>query len=121
MAPPDRRRLPTLVRAPGAAVVALASLVPASAGAQLLSQSELGPEAADPAFELTLEHLAMDSRWAGSRRPGRRAGWRVRRAPAARGPHSPRSTPIGSSRAARRAGIQLATAATPRRSAETPA
>lgn len=55
-----------------AALVSLAG-APVSAGAQLLSQSELGVDDSDPAFELTLEHLAMDSRWMGL--PPRSVTW----------------------------------------------
>ncbi|MFW6201777.1 MAG: prolyl oligopeptidase family serine peptidase [Gemmatimonadota bacterium] len=49
-----------------AAVLALGALgAPAPGGAQLLQQSELTFDDADPSFELTLEQVAADSRWLG--------------------------------------------------------
>lgn len=61
---PGHRSARRILHGVTAAVLATFLAAP-SADAQLLSQSELGPEDADPAFELTLEHLAMDSRWMG--------------------------------------------------------
>lgn len=72
----QHRSATLLPRVPGGlAVLLVASSVaaPGAADAQLLSQSELDVEDSDPAFELTLEHLAMDSRWMGL--PPRSVTW----------------------------------------------
>lgn len=49
----------------GLACITILMMLPAPAGAQLISQSDLTFDDVDPGFELTLEHLAMDSRWLG--------------------------------------------------------
>lgn len=58
-----RRRL--LALGPALAAAALLAVDTGPAPAQLAAQSDLTREDVDPEFELTLDHLAMDTRWLG--------------------------------------------------------
>ncbi|HEX7050024.1 MAG TPA: prolyl oligopeptidase family serine peptidase [Longimicrobiales bacterium] len=59
--------------AAGAGIALAAALAPVDAGAQVVSQSDLTFEDVDPDFELTLEQVAMDTRWLGV--PPREITW----------------------------------------------
>jgi hypothetical protein len=61
------------MKSPLIASLLVSAVLPATVSAQLARQSQLTAKDADPTFQLTLEHLALDVRWLGL--PPREVAW----------------------------------------------